>query len=351
MALLSIPINTVRSVLHRDQPHGEVSHIEFLLRQRGVGEVMDERSERTKRLARFGEFLLAILTVYSGVMHFKFARFVAGIVPAWIPWHLFWAYFTGVALFAAGVSIVVRKQTRLAATLLGIMLSFFVVLIHTPSMVHSIVNKPEDISVLWSFNGTGGVNNALKDVALALSALILAASKETKEQNSRRTKDLLLGNSFAMVMVLFGLEHFFYTDYTPGIPSWSFVSFWIPWRLFWGYLTGAILLVGGTMFLTRRKPREAATALGFMILVVAVLTYAFRMAAHMSSFSELTNTIKDVAVAGGALVLSGITSSESPILQGTHTPEEPAQSPFHNRDFSVRSHGKRTCRLGTLNEP
>jgi len=32
---------------------------------------------------------------------------------------LFWAYFTGVALFASGIAIVVRKQTQLAAALLG----------------------------------------------------------------------------------------------------------------------------------------------------------------------------------------------------------------------------------------
>jgi hypothetical protein len=42
-----------------------------------------------------------------------------------------------------------------------------------------------------------------------------------------------------------------------------------------------------------------------MITVVAVLTYAFRMAAHLGGFGELTNTIKDVAVAGGGLVLAG----------------------------------------------
>src|SRR5260221_31854 len=117
------------------------------------------------------------------------------------------------------------------------MLCSFVALIRTPSMIHSVVHAPEDIRVLWSFNGTGGVNNALTDVALALSALLLAASKARIER-PRRVDSLILGSTFASVMVLFGLEHFFYTRYTPGVPSWSFVTFWIPWRLFWGYLTG-----------------------------------------------------------------------------------------------------------------
>ena len=41
-----------------------------------------------------------------------------------------------------------------------------------------------------------------------------------------------------------------------------------------------------------KQSRAAATVLGIMILVVAVLTYAFRLAAHLGSFSELTNTLK-----------------------------------------------------------
>jgi uncharacterized membrane protein len=63
----------------------------------------------------------------------------------------------------------------------------------------------------------------------------------------------MLAGLFALVMVVFGIEHFFYANYTPGIPSCSFVSFWIPGRLFWGYISGAALLVGGTMMLTRKK--------------------------------------------------------------------------------------------------
>jgi uncharacterized membrane protein len=115
---------------------------------------MNDRNETLQWLPRFGEFLLASLMVYSCIMHFKFAQFVAGIVPAWMPWRLFWAYFTGVALCVAGISIIVQRLSRLAATLLGVLLLLFVLLIHTPSMVSSIIQRPGDTNVLWSFNGT-----------------------------------------------------------------------------------------------------------------------------------------------------------------------------------------------------
>lgn len=267
---------------------------------------MQQCSGRVRMLARLGEVLMASLMVYSGVMHFKFASFVAGVVPKWLPWHLFWAYFTGVALFAAGISILLRKRTALAATLLGIMLSLFVLLIHVPSMINSIVHKPENIAVLWSFNGTGGVNNALKDTALVFSAFILACASSTRNNSTMKIAERTLGVSLALVMVAFGIEHFIYKEFTPGVPSWSFVTFWIPWRPFWGYITGAAMLIGGVMIIARKKQSVTAAATGIMILSVAVLVYAFRVAAHLGSYSELTNTVKDVAVAGGLLVLAGV---------------------------------------------
>jgi hypothetical protein len=83
------------------------------------------------------------------------------------------------------------------------------------------------------------------------------------------------------------------------------VSFWIPWRAFWGYFTGAFLLCAGAMILIRRNERAAAAALGAMILIATAVVYAFRVAGHGGSIGELTNTLKDVGVAGGAFILAG----------------------------------------------
>lgn len=65
------------------------------------------------------------------------------------------------------------------------------------------------------------------------------------------------------------------------------------------------------MILIKKRARWAATALGIMILAIAVLTYAFRVAAHVGNIGELTNTLKDVAVAGGAFILAGTLPSEN----------------------------------------
>ena len=82
-------------------------------------------------LLKSGRFLLALPMVIFGVQHFVFAGFVAMIVPPWIPWHFFWAYFVGIALIAAGVAIMVRREAWLAGLLLGAMIFAFVILIHS----------------------------------------------------------------------------------------------------------------------------------------------------------------------------------------------------------------------------
>ncbi|MCU1222660.1 MAG: hypothetical protein JWQ42_753 [Edaphobacter sp.] len=83
-------------------------------------------------MSEVGRLLFAIALVVFGVQHFMYASFVAMLVPAWIPGHLFWAYFVGVAFIAAAVSIVANRISRLAAILLGTMFLLWVILLHAP---------------------------------------------------------------------------------------------------------------------------------------------------------------------------------------------------------------------------
>jgi uncharacterized membrane protein len=94
-------------------------------------------------MAMVGRVFMASLLVVVGVQHFMYAGFVATLVPAWIPWRLFWAYFVGVAFFAAAVGILVEKLTRPAGTLLGVMFLVFVVTTHLPRIVMYLRNGNE----------------------------------------------------------------------------------------------------------------------------------------------------------------------------------------------------------------
>jgi uncharacterized membrane protein YphA (DoxX/SURF4 family) len=83
------------------------------------------------------------------------------LVPAWIPGARFWVYLTGIALIAEGVGLLLPKTQRLAATMVGIMILLWVVLLHIPRALADLHNAGE----------TSGIFEAL---ALSGAAFILA---------------------------------------------------------------------------------------------------------------------------------------------------------------------------------
>jgi hypothetical protein len=81
-------------------------------------------------LIKSGRFIFAIALVVFGLDHFLFLRFVASLVPPWILWHLFWAFFFGCAFMAAGVSIATKWMGEWGATLIGTMFLLWFFVLH-----------------------------------------------------------------------------------------------------------------------------------------------------------------------------------------------------------------------------
>jgi hypothetical protein len=121
------------------------------------------------RLADVGRFLIAISLVVFAVQHFMYARFVATLIPAWIPARLFWAYFTGLAFVAASLAIATKRMLGMAAMLLGTMFLLWVVLLHIPRVAGAIRNGDEVTSLFvavamcgLSFTLAGGYGRGRK---------------------------------------------------------------------------------------------------------------------------------------------------------------------------------------------
>lgn len=94
-------------------------------------------------LPTVGRLLFAVTLVVFGIQHFMYAGFVAAVVPSWIPWPLAWAYITGVAMIAAGMSLATGVQARMAALLLGLMFFLWVVLLHVPRLAAHLREEKE----------------------------------------------------------------------------------------------------------------------------------------------------------------------------------------------------------------
>ncbi len=79
-----------------------------------------------------GRYLFAVSSVTFGISHFLVGPFIATLIPEWIPFRLFFAYFTGAAFVAAGLSIAAGCLDVLAATLLGAMFLVWFLFLHLP---------------------------------------------------------------------------------------------------------------------------------------------------------------------------------------------------------------------------
>jgi len=92
---------------------------------------------------KLARFVFAFTMIIFGWQHFEYAAYLATLVPAWLPAHLLWIYFTGAGFIAAGASIALKFLGRIAATLLGLMFFLWVVILHAPRVYASLHNADE----------------------------------------------------------------------------------------------------------------------------------------------------------------------------------------------------------------
>jgi uncharacterized membrane protein len=133
-----------------------------------AGALREEEADRSSALTKLFRSLMPLAPLFfggflilGGIQHFVYADFVMKLVPSWIPNPRFWVYLTGIALIAGGVGLLIPKTQRLAATMVGIMILLWVVLLHIPRALADVHDAGE----------TSGVFEAL---ALSGAAFILA---------------------------------------------------------------------------------------------------------------------------------------------------------------------------------
>ena len=239
------------------------------------------RASRLDKLIVLGPVFLAASLTLFGAEHLAHSQAIMQTVPAWMPDRLLWVYFVGVALVAAAVSIVLRKYVRWSAALLGVMFFLFVLMVHLPR----VTANPKD-RFAWAV--------VLRDLSFAGGAWALAGWPAA----------VVSRFLIAIPLIFFGVEHFLHPEFAPGVPLPKMTPAWVPLPVVWGYLTGAVLCVGGLRLLTSKRSRIAVAWVGLVLTLLTLFLYLpiLAMARQPSAMLEAMNYVADTLLFAGAVL-------------------------------------------------
>ena len=87
--------------------------------------------------------------------HFLYARYIATLIPSWIPFPLFWAWFVGVAFVVSCACFLINRRTRFIASFMGIMYLVWVFVLHGVRVVKTPSEEKEWTSLFIALGFSG----------------------------------------------------------------------------------------------------------------------------------------------------------------------------------------------------
>ena len=116
-------------------------------------------------ISRIAIWLLAIVMIIFGIMHFTNPTDMLNYVPLYLPRGIVWVYLVGIAFILAAIAFITNRYISLAGYMLAIILVLFVLLIHIPNHLNSGDPALRQLALI----------NALKDTAIAGFAMYIAS--------------------------------------------------------------------------------------------------------------------------------------------------------------------------------
>ena len=181
-------------------------------------------------------------------------------VAPWVPGRTALAYGSGILMLLCGTGLLFRAT---AAWSVRILFPYLI--------VWALLKVP----ALFAAPGMEAVWLGFGEIAVLLSGgWILFARLSGLGSGSRlgfatRANGIRIAKYlFALWIIPVGLSHFFYVK-----PTIALIPAWVPFPLFWAYLTGAGHIAAGLAVLFSVIPRVAATAEAAMLFVITLLVW------------------------------------------------------------------------------
>jgi len=245
-------------------------------------------------------FEVVALAIFAAE-HFLAARDLMPIVPKWLPAPLFWTYFVGAALLAAAISFIVWRHVRWSATLLALLFVIIVATIDLPNLPARAHER-----LFWTLT--------VRELAFAGGAMVLAGSV-WPHGSPAGTALIRFGRGIvAPTFVFYGIQHFLFPRFVPGVPLEKLIPAWIPAPTVLAYLIGITLLFAGIGLLIQRTVRIAAVGSGVVLLLLTAFFYVpiLAMEIHSPLAVEGINYVGDTLLFAATALLAGF-GSDRPI--------------------------------------
>ena len=219
------------------------------------------QSRGLDKIVALTNLCVAVPLAVFGALHLFAPQFVIDIVPAYMPWRMFWVYFVGCGLMAAALSIASKIGVRWSGLLFGIMMFSFVAMIHFPGALRQPHNR-----ILWTI--------VFREMSFGGAGWILAGNATNGWRGPAKSTLITVGRLLIVIAaIVFGIEHFLHPTGLPGVPLEKQMPAWIPGRALIDYVTGAALLVVGSSVLLNRKTRIVAACVGGWISLLVLVIY------------------------------------------------------------------------------
>jgi uncharacterized membrane protein YphA (DoxX/SURF4 family) len=257
-----------------------------------------------------------------GALHLFGPQFVKDLVPRYMPGRMFWVYFVGCALIAAGLSIASKVGVRWSGLLVGIMMFMFVAMLYLPSGLRHLHAR-----ITWTI--------VFRESSFGGAAWILAVIAKDGWRGKAKSTLIMVGRiAIALAAIFFGIQHFRHPLGLPGVPLQKEMPAWVPGRVLIDYVTGAALLVTAASVLLNRKTRAVAACLGGWLLLMVLSIYGPVMIGALSQPPigvqvEGINYFADTLLfAGVILALASAARSDGAVLGQQSMKKAPTSGPI-----------------------